>query len=87
MGEVQHLKMVRVQHVFIMLKPVARSDLRTAAANAGIIGLDPLAFRQFLEASIFWQHRLPLAGTHIHPDQAVLLSHRIPGLAHSLAHQ
>jgi hypothetical protein len=86
MGEVQHLKVVRVQHVFIMLEPVARSDRRTAAANAGIIGLNPLAFRELLEASVVRQNGLLLARTHVSPDEAALLLHRIPGLAHRFAH-
>jgi hypothetical protein len=59
--------------------------LRPAAADAVVVGFQCLAVVQRLEAVVARQHRLLLGRAQVGPHQAVLLLHRVPGLAHAAA--
>ncbi|MNK84193.1 hypothetical protein D3C87_1040340 [compost metagenome] len=82
---VQHGHVEGVGHVLVVLQPVARNDLRPAAADAVAVGFQGLAVVHGFEAVVAWQHGLLLGRAEVGPDQAVLLLHRVPGLAHAAA--
>ena len=73
--------MVGVDHVFIMLQPVAGDDGGAAAADRGIVGLDELAFIHAFQAVVARQHRHFLGRPHVGEDHPVALLDRIPGLS------
>ena len=77
--------MKRIDHVLPVLQPVARHDLRAAAADRAVVGLDEFAGPEFLEAVVARQQRLLLRRAQIGEYQAVALLDRIPGLAHLVA--
>jgi hypothetical protein len=75
----------RIDQVLVMLQPVAGNDLRSAAADAVVVGLQEFAFVEHVEAFVTRQHGLLVRRAQVGPHQAVQLLHRVPGLAHLVA--
>ena len=71
----------RVNQVFVMLQPVAGDDAGSTTTDAAVIGFEKLTCVEHVQTFVGWQHRLFVWGSHVGPDQAVVLLQRIPRLA------
>jgi len=84
MRAVQDDDMIGIDDILEMLQPVAGHDLRAAAADAAVVGIDELARVEDFQALVARQHRFLLGWAHIGEGQSVKFLHGIPRLTHAI---
>src|SRR6202035_18648 len=84
-GTVQDRDVEGIEHIFIMLEPVAGRDRAAAAADRRIVGINELAFVHGFKAIVARLHRLLVRWPHVGEDQTVAFFDGIPRLSNSVA--